>query len=126
MPKTTGFRHIVNDLYRQRGIVRRTSDVKSIMNPKQYQNRLTVKQIFEEHLLPKSPSVFGEWFVATFPGAASWYAARLAYAHSAAVMSMVGYVARRRDGKDAGVCWACAERLLSVCRASAERVLSVC
>lgn len=38
------------------------------------------------------PPVLHEWFVEMFPEAGSWFAARLRYTRSCAVMSMVGYV----------------------------------
>lgn len=94
----------MHELYKQRGIVRRSSDLKTVMNPKTYNNRLTPKQIFEKHVLPLYPEVFGEWFSATFPDPARWYAARLAYAHSLAVMSMVGYVDELARGADCMGC----------------------
>jgi serine/threonine-protein kinase ATR len=36
--------------------------------------------------------VFHEWFVELFPEPDAWFAARLKYTRSCAVMSMVGYV----------------------------------
>ncbi len=41
--------------------------------------------------MPRFPPVFGEWFVEKFPEPSAWYASRLAYARTTAVMSMVGY-----------------------------------
>ena len=38
------------------------------------------------------PPVFHEWFVEMFPEPDAWFAARLKYTRSCAVMSMVGYV----------------------------------
>ncbi|KAF3927530.1 hypothetical protein AA313_de0202685 [Arthrobotrys entomopaga] len=38
------------------------------------------------------PSVFHEWFVETFPEPEAWFAARLSYVRTTAVISMVGYV----------------------------------
>uniref|UniRef100_H2XN24 Serine/threonine-protein kinase ATR n=1 Tax=Ciona intestinalis TaxID=7719 RepID=H2XN24_CIOIN len=48
--------------------------------------------IFRNKLLPRHPPVFHEWFLSTFTNPSSWYNARLAYARSLAVMSMVGYI----------------------------------
>lgn len=50
------------------------------------------RDIFETKLLPKFPPVFSEWFMNTFPDPAAWYSSRLAYTHSCAVMSMVGFI----------------------------------
>lgn len=38
------------------------------------------------------PPVLHEWFVEMFPETGAWFAARLRYTRSCAVMSMVGYV----------------------------------
>lgn len=38
------------------------------------------------------PSVFHEWFLETFPEPSAWLRARLAYARTAAVISIVGFV----------------------------------
>lgn len=38
------------------------------------------------------PPLLHEWFLRTFPDPASWYESRVAYAHTVAVMSMVGYI----------------------------------
>jgi len=46
---------------------------------------------FRTKLLPRHPPVFHEWFLTTFPDPSAWYNAKLAYARSVAVMSMVGY-----------------------------------
>ena len=40
-------------------------------------------------LLSRHPSVFGDWFVRTFPDPQTWFMARLNYARTTAVMSMV-------------------------------------
>lgn len=50
------------------------------------------KTIFLDKLLPRFPPVFHEWFLEVFPEPAAWYASRLAYARTTAVMSMVGYI----------------------------------
>jgi phosphatidylinositol kinase/protein kinase (PI-3 family) len=38
------------------------------------------------------PPVFHEWFIEMFPEPGAWFAARLKYTRSCAVMSMVGMV----------------------------------
>ena len=48
----------------------------------QFQERLS-------QLLSRYPSVFGDWFVRTFPDPQTWFMARLNYARTTAVMSMV-------------------------------------
>lgn len=48
--------------------------------------------IFSDQILKMFPPVLHEWFAQTFPEPDSWFAARIRYARSAAVMSMVGHV----------------------------------
>lgn len=50
--------------------------------------------VFRNKLMARHPPVFGDWFLTTFPDPTSWYTARLAYARSTAVMSMVCIKAR--------------------------------
>lgn len=38
------------------------------------------------------PCAFPDWFLVTWPEPASWLTARLSYARTLAVMSMIGYV----------------------------------
>lgn len=91
VPNTSGLRHILTRLYRQKGIFMSASDLKALFP--QQSEKLDVKlQLFENKLLPKYPPVFGEWFLKTFPDPTSWYLSRLSYARTAAVMSMVGYI----------------------------------
>ncbi|PBP17844.1 phosphatidylinositol 3 [Diplocarpon rosae] len=47
---------------------------------------------FTEKVLGKFPPVFHRWFVAQFPEPSAWFAARLRYTRSCAVMSMVGTI----------------------------------
>ena len=48
--------------------------------------------IFTDVILGKFPAVLHEWFVETFPEPEAWFAARLRYTRSCAVMSIVGHV----------------------------------
>ncbi|OAA61648.1 inositol kinase kinase [Niveomyces insectorum RCEF 264] len=48
--------------------------------------------LFTTHILPAFPPVLPEWFMRRFPAPAAWFAARLRFTRSAAVMSMVGAV----------------------------------
>uniref|UniRef100_A0A915C076 Serine/threonine-protein kinase ATR n=2 Tax=Parascaris univalens TaxID=6257 RepID=A0A915C076_PARUN len=41
---------------------------------------------------PRHPVVMADWFRRNFPDPCKWYAARLAFTHTSAVMSMVGFV----------------------------------
>ncbi|KAK6341722.1 serine/threonine-protein kinase M1, variant 2 [Orbilia brochopaga] len=48
--------------------------------------------LFNDAVVPRFPDVFHEWFVETFPEPETWFAARLAYVRTTAVISMVGYI----------------------------------
>ncbi|KAJ0422527.1 hypothetical protein BJY00DRAFT_69114 [Aspergillus carlsbadensis] len=48
--------------------------------------------IFTDKVLAMFPPVLHEWFIEMFPETSAWFAARLRYTRSCAVMSMVGYV----------------------------------
>jgi serine/threonine-protein kinase ATR len=58
------------------------------------QNKPKTKKphIFTNKLLPQYPPVFQEWFLEMFSEPADWFAARLRYTRTSAVMSMVGTV----------------------------------
>ena len=93
VPNTIGFRNIVYDIYKSRGKLTRSSEIKAIMSTTRGPTKdWSQKQLFEEKLLPRFPPVFGEWFRSNFPDPTAWYNSRLAYARTAAVMSMVGFV----------------------------------
>ncbi|KAK6532224.1 serine/threonine-protein kinase M1 [Arthrobotrys megalospora] len=47
---------------------------------------------FTDVVVARFPSVFHEWFVEIFPEPESWFAARLSYVRTTAVISMVGYI----------------------------------
>ncbi|KAK5108367.1 hypothetical protein LTR62_008397 [Meristemomyces frigidus] len=49
-------------------------------------------QAFVDEILPQFPPLLHEWFTETFSDPETWFAARLRYARTAAVMSMVGHV----------------------------------
>ncbi|XP_025077039.1 serine/threonine-protein kinase ATR-like isoform X1 [Pomacea canaliculata] len=88
---TSGFRHILVRLYREHGIHMSAAEQQSIMPAKTAS--LEVKmEIFKQKLLPRHPPIFREWFLRTFPDPTSWYNARVAYARTMGVMSMIGYI----------------------------------
>ncbi|KAE8234278.1 hypothetical protein CF326_g676 [Tilletia indica] len=93
VPNTIGFRNILTTLYTSRGITLYTPDVKPYLDEARLcpDSRRSV-EIFEARLLVKFPPVFHEWFLATFSEPSAWMKARLSYARTAAVMSMVGWV----------------------------------
>eukprot|EP00043_Microstomoeca_roanoka_P020156 m.239200 g.239200 ORF g.239200 m.239200 type:complete len:1001 (-) comp17118_c1_seq9:1951-4953(-) len=93
---TMGFRNIVTDIYKSHGQYARVSEIRAICNPRTYATTngktLSQKEIFLQKVLPRFPPVFSEWFFTNFPEPSRWYAARLAYARTTAVMSIVGFI----------------------------------
>ena len=91
VPNTIGLRHILHKLYMARGIHLYTPEVKNAFEAQKADHR-AAPEIFQQQVLPKYRPVFHEWFLATFPEPSAWLSARLRYARTAAVMSMVGHV----------------------------------
>ncbi|KAL5004570.1 hypothetical protein ScPMuIL_018026 [Solemya velum] len=88
---TSGLRHILMKLYKEKGMYTSGRELKAMM-PSLQSSIETKLQIYKQKLLPRHPPVFKEWYLRTFPDPTSWYNARLAYARTVAVMSMVGYI----------------------------------
>ncbi|KAK6188750.1 hypothetical protein SNE40_004864 [Patella caerulea] len=88
---TSGLRYILMKLYKEKGLYTTGKELKAMM-PSLHSSIDTKLQIFKTKFLPKHPPVFKEWFLRTFPDPTSWYNARLAYARTSAVMSVVGYI----------------------------------
>ncbi|KAL8622808.1 hypothetical protein ACOMHN_026929 [Nucella lapillus] len=83
--------HILTKLYREKGTMMSGKELKDVMPPlsMDVEGKL---QIYKHKLLPRHPPIFKEWFLRTFPDPTSWYNARVAYARTSAVMSVIGYV----------------------------------
>lgn len=93
VPHTVGYRHILTKLYNAKNMQIYSSEVKTNMDEARTSpDPRTTEKIFQERVLAKFPPVFHEWFLATFPDPTAWLQARSAYARTAAVMSMVGFV----------------------------------
>lgn len=88
---TAGLRHILNKLYKDKGLYMTGKELRQYMLPKGAPIQEKMK-MFKEVLMPRHPPVFHEWFLRTFPDPTSWYSSRSAYCRSTAVMSMVGYI----------------------------------
>jgi len=91
---TIPFRHILIDLYTPRGIQIWSVELKTLSDKiRKYRDDWDkVKEIFENEVLTKYPSVFHQWFLNNFPDPSSWLKSRQAYGRTCAVMSMVGFV----------------------------------
>jgi serine/threonine-protein kinase ATR len=56
------------------------------------QGKMPEDEMLKTQILPMFPAVFHKWFLTTFSEPAAWFCARLAYAHTTAVWSMVGHI----------------------------------
>jgi serine/threonine-protein kinase ATR len=83
-------RDILLGLYRARGIVPNYNDLAAKMKQATLSDANT--RIFTEDVLGIFPPVLPEWFMTQFPNPSAWFAARLQYTRSCAVMSMVGTI----------------------------------
>ncbi|KZC05824.1 Serine/threonine-protein kinase atr [Dufourea novaeangliae] len=82
---------LFENLYKERGIAVSNRELRSMLCA--LKDSLEKKRkVFLEQLLPRHPSVLGDWFRLTFPDPYGWYEARTAYIRTTAVMSMVGYI----------------------------------
>lgn len=83
-------REILLSAYRQRSIVLNFTELRTLLPDSCSPSSRT--SIFINRVLPRFPAVFHEWFVDMFPEPGAWFAARLRYTRSCAVMSIVGHV----------------------------------
>ncbi|KAF6176279.1 hypothetical protein GIB67_023570 [Kingdonia uniflora] len=93
VPHTRGLRQIVQDIYiTQRKFDRHKTNplIKRIYD--QYQGKIPEDEMLKTKILPLFPPVFHKWFLTTFSEPAAWFRARIAYAHTTAVWSMVGHI----------------------------------
>ncbi|KAG6526427.1 serine/threonine-protein kinase ATR-like [Zingiber officinale] len=91
VPHTRGLRTILQDLYSSCGKFDRQQTNPKIK--KIYDRCKTSKEeMLKSQILPMFPPIFHKWFLTTFSEPASWFRARVAYAHTCAVWSMVGHI----------------------------------
>ncbi|KAG9067389.1 serine/threonine-protein kinase M1 [Linnemannia hyalina] len=84
---TAPYRLLVHKLYRLNNIaVPSNADIKRILDHEDH------VRLFVKELVPKFPSVFYQWFKEIAPEPTAWFAARLRFTRTAAVMSMAGYI----------------------------------
>jgi serine/threonine-protein kinase ATR len=84
------FRDILLNLYKPRGIHINYSEIAAYCEEAIKND--TKLPFFTEKVLGMFPPVFHHWFVQQFPEPSAWFAARLRYTRSCAVMSMVGTI----------------------------------
>lgn len=93
VPHTRGLRHILQDIYISCGKFDRQKTnphIKRIYD--QCQGKMPEEEMLKNKILPMFPPAFHKWFVNTFSEPAAWFRARVAYAHTTAVWSMVGHI----------------------------------
>lgn len=83
-------RDILINLYRPRGITPNYREIE--MFCEEACKAPSKLPFFTEKVLSRFPPVFHLWFVQQFPEPSAWFAARLRYTRSCAVMSMVGTI----------------------------------
>lgn len=93
VPNTRGLRHILQDIYLSSGKFdkhKTNPQIKRIYD--QCQGNMAADEMLKNKILPMFPPAFHKWFLKTFSEPAAWFRARVAYAHTAAVWSMVGHI----------------------------------
>ncbi|KAI1337113.1 phosphatidyl inositol 3-kinase-like protein [Xylariaceae sp. FL0016] len=83
-------RDILLGIYRSRGTAPNYGHLQQMMKDAVVGDK-NIK-IFTEQVLGLFPSVLPNWFISQFPNPSTWFAARLRYTRSCAVMSMVGTI----------------------------------
>ena len=83
-------RDILLVTYKQKNVVINYGELRTLLNEACSDHSKT--PIFTKQVLAKFPPVFHEWFIEMFPEPSAWFAARLRYTRSCAVMSIVGHV----------------------------------
>ncbi|KAJ0966927.1 hypothetical protein J5N97_023844 [Dioscorea zingiberensis] len=93
VPHTRGLRQILQDIYVACGKFDRQKThplIKKIYD--QSAGKMPEDEMLKSKILPMFPPVFHKWFLITFSEPAAWFRARVAYAHTSAVWSMVGHI----------------------------------
>ncbi|KAL4939554.1 hypothetical protein BDV06DRAFT_34599 [Aspergillus oleicola] len=83
-------RDLVTKSLKERGITPNYEEIRHYLN--EACSDPSKVSLFTDKVLATFPPVLREWFVDMFPETGAWFAARLRYTRSCAVMSMVGYV----------------------------------
>ncbi|KAK5172495.1 hypothetical protein LTR04_000014, partial [Oleoguttula sp. CCFEE 6159] len=83
-------RDILLKLYARKGVTPNYNELRTLLTEASADPQNVA--IFTEKVLPQFPPALHEYFVETFPEPEAWFAARLRYARTCAVMSMVGHV----------------------------------
>lgn len=84
-------RDILLALYKAMGVSPNYQEI-AMYCDKALENPVETMPFFTEKVLGRFPPIFHKWFVQQFPEPSTWFAARLRYTRSCAVMSMVGTI----------------------------------
>ncbi|XP_059314440.1 serine/threonine-protein kinase ATR isoform X2 [Lycium ferocissimum] len=94
VPHTRGLRQILQDIYVSCGKFDRQKtnpQIKRIYD-QCLGNKMPEDEMLKKKILPMFPPAFHKWFLNMFSEPAAWFRARVAYAHTTAVWSMVGHI----------------------------------
>jgi len=83
-------RDILLRIYKQKNVSVNYNEIKILLD--EASSDISNVHIFKVTIIAQFPPVFHEWFVDMFPEPGAWFAARLKYTRSCAVMSIVGHV----------------------------------
>jgi serine/threonine-protein kinase ATR len=73
--------------------ITQSNEIYALLDAARRQGPAESAKTFRDSVLPRfQPCVFHEWFFQMWPEPTAWFAARLAYARTLGVMSMVGFV----------------------------------
>ena len=84
-------REILLANYKQRNVQVNYGDIRLLLD-EAISDGTNKIHIYTQKILSAFPPVFHEWFVDMFPEPSAWFAARLRYTRSCAVMSIIGHV----------------------------------
>jgi serine/threonine-protein kinase ATR len=84
---TIPYRSILLDLYTRHNLLTTNRKLKELLALS-----LPPKELFTKYLLPRYPALFYQWFIFQFSSPEAWYAAKLAFTHSMALFSVLGYI----------------------------------
>ena len=105
VPHTTGFRHIIQKLYADDGLYNKNSSTEMKELYERCKGRSPTS--WSKEVLSRHPPVFHRWFLERWKEPAAWFTARTAFAHTAAVWSMVGHVVGLGDRHGENILFDC-------------------
>lgn len=83
-------RDVLLGIYKTRGVAPNYAQIQQMMKEATMSDASIT--LFTEQILGMFPAVLPTWFISQFPNPSAWFAARLRYTRSCAVMSMVGTI----------------------------------